>query len=203
MCVYIYTYTYMRKHASEGKHNEEKAKFNIEKIAKKIKAEHVVKKLLYKYMDPLIVRRTSLFPKHKKESNNRSMGDICKHKHELNNSGDGDANDSNNNGNCNSKDKVHYKNIRLQNTMFKLYNPLPQEVFPFVPKLERSFVVNKKRPYHYILNSNNVSNEIDKSNNDMFQKTNFSKIMKVSSICHNTHNEHSHINNINNNISFK
>ena len=37
--------------------------FNIEKIAKKIKSEHIVKSLLSKYVDPLIKRRSIVFKK--------------------------------------------------------------------------------------------------------------------------------------------
>ena len=194
----------MRRNASEGDYNDNKNRFNIEKIAKIIKAEHVVKKLMYKYVDPLILRRTSLFQKCKKD-NSICENNGYKYRNEFNDSCDNSNSNSSGNSSSNNKEKVHYKNIRLQNSMFKLYNPLPQKVFPFVPKLERSFVINKKRPYQYILNSNNVSNEIDSNNNnnDMFQKANFSKIIKVSSICNhnnNNNNEHNNINN-NNNIS--
>ena len=150
-----------------------KAPFDIEKIAKKIKCEHLVKSLQYKYIDPLIIRRTAIF---KRNKNGTSVKSLLRN----NNRNENEFDD------CDKyfdhRNKLHYQNIQLQKASFKLYDPLPSDVFSFSPKVDIASVMNRKRPYQYFLNTNNEYKDNNVIQNEILNSVHFSKKMRVSSV---------------------
>lgn len=136
--------------------------FSLEKIAKKIKCEHLVKSLLYKYVDPLIHRRSILFKKMK----NR-----------INNSNSLDKND--NSFSSSNYRKLHYLNVHI--TKQPPSYDISSEDFTFNPKLETSRFP-KERPYMIFLDNNLNNEKYNVISTKMFEDLNFTKDITVNSI---------------------
>ena len=176
----------------------EKAPFNIEKIAKKIKCEHLVRSLQYKYVDPLIIRRTAIFKRNKNGTSVKSLLRNIRNEHECNR-----YHDNNRIYHKHHNNKLHYQNIQLQKASFKLYDPLPPDVFSFNPKVDVSSVMNRKRPYQCFLNTNSELSDNNVIANELFNNVHFSKKMKVSSVSRvNKHRNEANTNNSNNEDTF-
>ena len=136
--------------------------FSLEKIAKKIKCGHLVKSFLYKYVDPLIQRRSILF---KKKNNGTSN----------NNS----PTKSNNLFSSSTYRKLHYLNIQLKKKPPS--HEISSEDFTFNPKFETSRFP-KERPYMIFLDNNLNNEKYNVINTKMFEDLNFTKEITVNSI---------------------
>lgn len=132
--------------------------FNIEKIAKKIKSEHIVKSLLSKYVDPLIKRRSIVF-KRKGVSESQSKRDSSYI--------------------TNPFQQIHFQTIKLNK--IRKEDALPSEDFPFSPLLYQNDFP-KPRPYELFLQNSpkKEKNPIIKS--QMLDSLCFTRDVKVNSI---------------------
>ena len=132
--------------------------FNLEKIAKKIKCEHIVKSLLCKYVDPLIKRRSIMFKK-KLISDPQSKHDTSYI--------------------INPFQQIHYQTIKLKK--IRKEDALPIEDFPFSPNLYQNDFP-KPRPYELFLENSPKKQNKPIIKSQMLDSLCFTRDVKVNSI---------------------
>ena len=132
--------------------------FNTEKIAKKIKSEHIVKSLLSKYVDPLIKRRSIVFKK-KGVSESQSKRDSSYI--------------------TNPFQQIHFQTIKLNK--IRKEDALPSEDFPFSPLLYQNDFP-KPRPYELFLQNSPKKEKSPIIKSQMLDSLCFTRDVKVNSI---------------------